>query len=157
MTVGFLNSFKSKLILFIAVIMLVPLGIYGYITITGSLDQTRNSVYDNNIALAENFNEQLTNSMNQTENIMQMMAKMDKTRVIASGTVGDVSDHILTKMEKELALVSNIEVINMEGEEVFSTSGDKTNVAEREYFKKQGRERAFTLTEYKVKKRINRW
>ena len=126
-----LKSFKTKLLLIIIVLIIIPLGIYGYISINSTRKSTRESVYDHNMALVNSLKKEINDTLINTNNIMEIMVQTD---VIQSMDTNKMKD-ILHEVVKNNSNISNLYVMNNQGRQIYKETGKLRNVTNKRYFK----------------------
>ncbi len=132
------NSFKTKLVIILVVLMVIPIAVYAYISVTGSRKHNKELIYETNLALADNLIREVNNKLTASEDLLKVITESD---VVESMEVEKMTDIIMETAET-MEFISNIQVIDMSGQEIFVTAGNTGDVSGEEYFQKaiQGEE-----------------
>jgi methyl-accepting chemotaxis protein len=113
----FLNkSFKFKLMLIVFILMLIPLGIYTYVTISTNIENQTEAVFDNNLELALGFKSEIERILDYTEEPINIAARTD---IVKSLEAAEMEDLLLKTVEYN-SYIDGIAVINNNNEEIFS-------------------------------------
>ncbi len=133
------NSFKLKLVIIIAVLMAIPLVIYGYITITGNRKNSKQTVYDSNMNLAVSLSDQVAKNVVFNENLIKILSESDVVQSMDQARMKD----ILEETVKTNTFINSIDVMDKNGKDIFSSSGQLESDAGDEFFKRAVRGEAY--------------
>lgn len=112
----FKKSFKFKLMLVVFILMLIPLGIYTYVTLSANIKNQTEAAYSSNLELALSFKSEIERILDYTEEPINIAARTD---MVKSLRVSEMEDLLLKTMEYN-SYIDGIAVYNSNKEEIFS-------------------------------------
>ena len=83
------------MILIVSLLMVLPLAIYGYISITASMESTREEVYETNMALAEGLSGEISKIINNAEDIINIASHTDIIESMDSANMRDLLNEVV--------------------------------------------------------------
>ncbi|ACL70844.1 methyl-accepting chemotaxis protein [Halothermothrix orenii] len=126
------KKFKVKLMLFIIVLMLIPMAIFGYISVTEKIDILEDRTYNTNMQLAESLAKEVVNVVKTSEDIIKIVSKTDAVKSMDP----ELMEDILMKTVNENEYLANVYVMDKTGMQIFKTEGSLGNRSDRSYFQK---------------------
>ncbi|MGM0438531.1 MAG: methyl-accepting chemotaxis protein [Bacillota bacterium] len=129
---NFLKSFKAKLIFILIILMVVPLAIYGFITIRNNVNKIEETTYNENLVAAENLAIETNNILQESENLLKIASESDGIKSMIPTKMMDVSKELVNTSD----YIENVYIMNKKGMQVYKTTGDKGDRSDREYFQK---------------------
>ena len=129
---NFLKSFKAKLIFILIVLMVVPLAIYGVITIRNNVNKIENNTYNENLTAAENLATETSNILQESENLLKIASESDGIKSMIPTKMMDVSKALVETSD----YIANVYIMNKNGMQVYKTTGDTGDRSDIGYFQK---------------------
>jgi len=129
---NFLKSFKAKLILILIILMVIPLAIYGVITIRNNVNKIENNTYSENLTAAENLATETGNILQESENLLKIASESDGIKSMIPTKMMDVSKALVETSD----YIANVYIMNKNGMQVYKTVGETGDRADRGYFQK---------------------
>jgi methyl-accepting chemotaxis protein len=125
------ESLKVKLILILVVALVAPILIISFISINRNTDYVEKTIITNNMELAESLKEKVTITIDNSEAVMQILAKRN---MIQNMNTGQEVDDLLTGVVEEYPTISQIYMMDQDGMQMYKTSGELGDRADRGYF-----------------------
>ncbi|TDX51978.1 methyl-accepting chemotaxis protein [Orenia marismortui] len=125
------KSFKTKLILILLVVLLVPILITNYIFINRNTKYIESTVNQNNMYLAKSLQKQVVASLNNVENLLDLLSKRDAMKNLE---VDKELDRQLQMLVEDYPIISQIYIMEGDGGQIYKTSGSLGDRSDREYF-----------------------
>ena len=129
---NFLKSFKARLILVLIALMVIPLIVYGTITIRNNINKIETNTYSENLTAAENLAVETTNVLQESENLLKIASESDGIKSMIPTKMMDVSKELVNTSD----YIVNVYIMNKNGMQVYKTTGEPGDRADRGYFKK---------------------
>src|SRR6056297_3506114 len=129
---NFLKSFKAKLILILIILMVIPLAIYGVITIRNNVNKIENNTYSENLTAADNLATETGNILQESENLLKIASESDGIKSMIPTKMMDVSKALVETSN----YIANVYIMNKNGMQVYKTTGETGDRSDREYFQK---------------------
>ncbi len=98
------------------VLMLIPLGIYTYVSLSTNVENQTEAAYDNNLELALSFKSEIERILDYTEEPIDIAARTD---VVKSLKASEMQDLLLNTVEYN-SYIDGIAVFNSNNQEIFS-------------------------------------
>lgn len=128
----FYQKFKFKMTLQMLLLGLVPLlivfGITTFYVVTNTIEQ----VYESNTSVVQGFKNSIDGEMRAIESVMTILANNESVMEMNP----EAMEGLLMEVVMDYDGISQIYVMNTSGMQIFKTSGELGDRADREYFKK---------------------
>ncbi|SIQ41324.1 methyl-accepting chemotaxis protein [Halanaerobium kushneri] len=112
----FKKSFKLKLMLVVFILMLIPLGIYTYVTLSNSVKNQTEAAFKSNLELALGFKSEIDRILDYAEEPVDIAAR---TQILSSMQTEEMRNLLLKTVEYN-SYIDGIAVYNSGNEEIFS-------------------------------------
>jgi len=112
----FKKSFKLKLMLVVFILMLIPLGIYTYVTLSNSVENQTEAAFKSNLELALGFKSEIDRILDYAEEPVDIAAR---TQILSSMQAEEMRNLLLKTVEYN-SYIDGIAVYNSGNEEIFS-------------------------------------
>lgn len=112
------HRFRFRMILIITVLMLIPLAIYGYVSISSSMEENKDLVYENNLVMAENLVSEIEEVLKGAEDMAMVTATSNSLRTMETGE----AEQMLSELVERHDIVEGIQVRDEDGELLHTTS-----------------------------------
>jgi methyl-accepting chemotaxis protein len=112
----FKKSFKLKLMLVVFILMLIPLGIYTYVTLSNSVENQTEAAFKSNLELALGFKSEIDRILDYAEEPVDIAAR---TQILSSMQTEEMRNLLLKTVEYN-SYIDGIAVYNSGNEEIFS-------------------------------------
>ena len=119
----FKKSFKLKLMLIVFILMLIPLGIYTYLTLSNNVENQTETAYESNLELALSFKSEIERILDYTKEPVDIASRTD---IIKSLNVTEMQDLLLNTVEYN-SYIDGIAVYYKNNEEIFSENIKNNN------------------------------
>jgi methyl-accepting chemotaxis protein len=119
----FKKSFKFKLMLVVFVLMLIPLGIYTYVTLTSDIENQTEAAFESNLELALSFKSEIERILDYTEEPVDIAARTDLVNTLE---VAEMEDLLLKTVEYN-SYIDGIAVYDSSNKEIFSENIELSN------------------------------
>ncbi|MGP3779185.1 hypothetical protein ACTWKD_10140 [Halanaerobium saccharolyticum] len=84
------KSFKFKLMLVVFVLMLIPLGIYTYVTLTSNIENQTEAAFESNLELALGFKSEIERILDYAEEPVDIAARTDIVNTLEAAEMEDL-------------------------------------------------------------------
>lgn len=112
----FKKSFKFKLMLVVFALMLIPLGIYTYVTLSSNVENQTETAFENNLELALGFKSEIERILDYAEEPVDIAARTDMINTLEAAEMED----LLLKTVEYNSYIDGIAVYDSDNEEIFS-------------------------------------
>ncbi len=126
------KNFKTKLILLMVSLMIVPLIIYGVISIYEEKNLINDSVYNNNMQLAKGLASEINAIITNSEITINSMTQVKGIKNMNPEAMAGVLDAVTN----ENPYIANIYVMDHSGMQIYKSTGSLGTRADRDYFQK---------------------
>lgn len=125
------NDFKTKLILILVAVIVIPILVVGFLSINRNTDYIRKTVNQNNMELAQSLKEKVSITIDSAESIMRILSKRE---IIKSMDSNQQVDDLLKGVVADYSTITQIYIMDQEGKQIYKTSGELGDRSDRGYF-----------------------
>lgn len=125
----FWHSLKFKMVIAITLLTICTMGVYGYINLRGTISNGRKLAYDANQALADNLSREIDKIIGFSQEELKILSEMSLLKTFQL----DKTTNLLEKTVEYNNYISNIQIIDINGKELFVTSGRLSDRGDNKY------------------------
>ncbi len=126
------KSFKTRLSILLTIMILLPLVVASYITMSNSAKSIEKSIYEKNMSLAEMMRKEIELMAQDADSMLEILSDTNTVR-----NMDPFEMHSLLKqVVLDYPVISQIYVMDKTGMQIYKTSGTLGDRSDRDYFKK---------------------
>lgn len=125
-------KFRLKLSIVFVLLIVVPVAATSYYFLNTNTTYMRNDVYNDNLKIAQDFNNQIETLLDSSISYMRMLATLPQVEKMNP----EEMDQYLQKAVESYPLISQIYVMDESGMQIYKTSGELGDRSDRDYFQK---------------------